>query len=340
MKILVTGAAGFIGYHVSHRLVSMGYQVVGLDNINGYYRNTLKFDRLKELGINLENAARFNFLTSSETFPNFQFLRINLEDGKALTELFAQQDFSMVIHLAAQAGVRYSLDNPHAYVNSNIIGFLNILECCRHYPVEHLIYASSSSVYGLNKSVPFKTTDNVDKPISLYAATKKSNELMAHTYNHLFGLSMTGLRFFTVYGPWGRPDMATYRFTEAILEDKPIKVFNNGLMERDFTYIDDIVKGILKIVEKRKSSTDALFELFNLGNSNSIKLTHLIQAVEKALGKKAKQTLLPLQPGDVLKTWADMEDFEKEYGPLQKTTVKDGIEVFVKWYKSYHGVEV
>ena len=339
MRILITGAAGFIGFHLSQKLVALGHEIVGLDNINGYYRNALKFDRLGQLGIPLDSAARFNFLCTSDMHKNFSFVRFNLEDGKALTELFSEHQFEMVVHLAAQAGVRYSLDNPHAYVNSNIVGFLNILECCRNHEIIHLIYASSSSVYGLNKKVPFSVEDKVNQPISLYAATKRSNELMAHTYSHLFQLSVTGLRFFTVYGPWGRPDMAMYKFTEAIINGKPIKVFNNGLMERDFTYVDDIVNGILEIINKRgvqKIKAKSLFELYNLGSSKSIQLKELIETIEHCLDLKAKRILLPLQPGDVVKTWADMKDFKAAFDYTPSTEFSKGVNDFVKWYKEYH----
>ncbi|WP_339709519.1 NAD-dependent epimerase [uncultured Kriegella sp.] len=339
MKILVTGAAGFIGYHVSKKLIANGHEVVGLDNINDYYDINLKLDRLKVLGINSDVAEKFNTLSSSHLESGrFQFIRLALEDRSALPQLFKNQKFDAVCNLAAQAGVRYSLENPEAYIDSNVVGFLNILECCRNFNIKHLVYASSSSVYGLNEKIPFETSDNVDHPVSLYAATKKSNELMAHTYSHLYGFHTTGLRFFTVYGPWGRPDMAMFLFTKAILNGKPIKVFNRGKMERDFTYIDDITEGVVRILEKKPSAVAErpLYKVYNIGNNNSVKLLDFIEAIEASLAIKAEKQLLPMQPGDVEKTWANVNDLMKHYDYKPDTPVRTGIDSFIKWYKEYY----
>lgn len=342
MKILVTGAAGFIGFHTVAKLMEQNHQVVGLDNINDYYDVGLKYARLKKLGIDSSQAEKFNHISESTTYAtNFKFVRMNLEDRDALPNLFKTQKFDVVCNLAAQAGVRYSLDNPEAYIDSNIVGFLNILECCRHHNVRHLVYASSSSVYGLNKKVPFETSDNVDHPISLYAATKKSNELMAHTYSHLYGFLTTGLRFFTVYGPWGRPDMAMFLFTEAMVKGEPIKVFNNGDMQRDFTYIDDIVKGVVRIIEDRAEHEDVKtipYKLYNIGNSKPVKLMDFIEALEDSLGIKAVKKMLPMQPGDVTKTWASVENLSKDYGYHPNTPIREGVGKFVRWYKSYYKI--
>lgn len=338
MKILVTGAAGFIGFHICKSLLKKKHEVVGLDNINDYYDAKLKFDRLKELGVLEEEAKNQNSLAKSSIYSNFSFVRMALEDRKNLPELFKNISFDIVCNLAAQAGVRYSLENPEAYVDSNLVGFLNILEASRHNNVKHLVYASSSSVYGANEKVPFETKDCVDNPVSLYAATKKSNELMAHTYSHLFNLPTTGLRFFTVYGPWGRPDMAMFLFTDAILNDRPIKVFNNGQLERDFTYIDDIVEGVTKIIETNTADqkTSIPYKVYNIGNNQSVKLMDFIQAIEECLGIEAKKNMLPMQPGDVIKTWADVNDLIKDYGYRPNTPVKEGISRFIDWYKSYY----
>ncbi|MCK0192567.1 NAD-dependent epimerase [Arenibacter sp. F20364] len=340
MKILVTGAAGFIGFHVTRLLMKKGHEVIGLDNINDYYDTNLKFDRLKELGISYKNAKKFNKLSTSRTNPDsFRFIRLNLEDREALPLLFQKNHFEVVCNLAAQAGVRYSLENPEAYIDSNIVGFLNILECCRHYNIEHLVYASSSSVYGLNKKVPFETTDNVDHPISLYAATKKSNELMAHTYSHLYGFASTGLRFFTVYGPWGRPDMAMFLFTDAIIQGKPIKVFNQGQMERDFTYIDDIAEGVVRVIEKdtkERINKRQSYKIYNIGNNNSVKLLDFIEAIENNLGIRAKREYLPMQAGDVEKTWANVEALINDFDYKPNTPIQKGIELFIQWYKEYY----
>jgi len=338
MKILVTGAAGFIGYFVSKVLVKKGYEVVGLDNISDYYDVNLKYSRLNELGINKHEAISYNKECRSK-IDNFSFIRMNLEDRKELPKLFENEKFDVVCNLAAQAGVRYSLENPESYVDSNLVGFLNILECCRHNQIKHLVYASSSSVYGLNKKIPFSTDDNVDNPISLYAATKKSNELMAHTYSHLFKLPTTGLRFFTVYGPWGRPDMAMFLFTDAIVNERPIKVFNHGNMERDFTYIDDIVEGVVRIIEKsmnKRIRKDEYYKLYNIGNNNSVKLMDFIKEIELNLGTVAQKEMLPMQPGDVERTWADVKELIKDYDYRPDTSIKVGVKNFIDWYKEYY----
>jgi len=325
MKILVTGAAGFIGFHVIKSLLESQHNVIGLDNINDYYDINLKYARINELGIVRKNAEQFNTIVKSKNYSNFKFIRSDITDNNVLSNLFADECFDIVCNLAAQAGVRYSLENPKAYVDSNIVGFVNILECCRHYQVKHLVYASSSSVYGMNKKVPFATTDNVDYPISLYAASKKSNELMAYTYTHLYGFRTTGLRFFTVYGPWGRPDMAMFLFTKAILDKKPINVFNNGDMERDFTYIDDIVKGVVKILEDKHTThydKKKKYNLYNIGNNKSVKLNEFINAIENELETVAEKNLMPMQPGDVKKTWADVDLLIRDFDYSPNTTVK------------------
>ena len=338
-KILVTGAAGFIGFYISKILLEKGHEVVGLDNINDYYDVNLKFARLKELGINNGDAIIFNKLCKSENYNKFSFIKMNLEDRTELPKLFETQKFDIVCNLAAQAGVRYSLENPEAYIDSNVVGFLNILECCRNFKIKHLIYASSSSVYGLNKKIPFSTEDNVDHPISLYAATKKSNELMAYTYSHLFKIPTTGLRFFTVYGPWGRPDMAMFLFTDAIINNKPIKVFNHGNMERDFTYIDDIVEGVIRIIEKQpdvRIKNNQLYKLYNIGNNNSVKLLDFIKEIELNLGKESKKEMLPMQPGDVERTWANVDALIKDYNYSPNTPIKEGVKAFINWFKVYY----
>ena len=338
MKILVTGAAGFIGFHVSKILLSKGHEVVGLDNINDYYDVNLKFARLNELGIDKNEASKFNSLSKSKT-KDFAFVRMNLEDREELPKLFKREKFDVVCNLAAQAGVRYSIENPETYIDSNLVGFLNILECCRHNHIKHLVYASSSSVYGLNKKIPFSTEDNVDHPISLYAATKKSNELMAHTYSHLFKIPTTGLRFFTVYGPWGRPDMAMFLFTDAIINDRPIKVFNHGNMERDFTYIDDIVEGVVRIIEKSPSKridNNQFYKVYNIGNNNSVKLIDFIKEIEVNLDKVAIKQMLPMQPGDVEQTWANVDELIKDYDYRPNTSIKDGVKSFIDWFKNYY----
>ncbi len=340
MKVLVTGVAGFIGFHIAQRLLSSGHEVVGLDNINDYYDVELKYGRLAELGLQKKDAMVYEKLFASNDSSKFKFIRINLEDRQALSQLFEEENFDKVCNMAAQAGVRYSLENPEAYIQSNIVGFLNILENCRHHRIKHLVYASSSSVYGLNEKIPFEVTDMVDRPISLYAASKKSNELMAHTYSHLFRLPTTGLRFFTVYGPWGRPDMALFLFTKAILNNEPIDVFNEGKMQRDFTYIEDITKGVLAVMEtpinERVKSGD-LYRIYNIGNSKSVRLLDFIRTIEAILGKKAIINMLPIQPGDVEKTWASVNFLERDYGYKPHTSIEDGIAAFVDWYCKFYG---
>ncbi len=335
MKILVTGSAGFIGSHLSKKLIKQGHEVIGLDNINDYYDVTIKKDRLKSIGN-----------------KNFTFYKINLEDELEMDKIFENEKPQVVINLAAQAGVRYSLENPRAYIDSNIVGFTNILECSRHHKVEHLIYASSSSVYGANTSKPFSTSDNIDHPLSLYAATKKSNELMAHTYSHLYNLPTTGLRFFTVYGPWGRPDMALFKFTKAIVNDEEIDVYNHGNMMRDFTYVDDIVEAISRLVKKPAqpnpewsganpdpSSSYAPYKIYNIGNNSPVRLMEFVEAIENKLGKKAKKNYMDLQPGDVPETYANVDDLFKNIDFKPETTIQDGINQFVDWYIDYYSIE-
>jgi len=337
MKILVTGAAGFIGFHVAGALLEQGHSVVGLDNINDYYDPKLKYARLEELGIRKDEAEPFNEIADSKIYgKRFRFVRMHLEDREALPALFKEGNFDAVCHLAAQAGVRYSLENPEAYIDSNVVGFLNILEGCRNHKVKHLVYASSSSVYGANKKIPFSVGDSVDHPVSLYAATKKSNELMAYTYSHLYGFATTGLRFFTVYGPWGRPDMALFLFTDAIFKSHPIKVFNYGKMERDFTYIDDITEGVLRILEKDVEKRLERYKLYNIGNNNSVKLTDFIEAIEAKIGKAAKKELMIMQPGDVERTWADVSELMQDYEYHPNTKIEIGIERFINWYIEYY----
>ncbi|HEJ9093877.1 TPA: NAD-dependent epimerase [Serratia odorifera] len=336
MKILVTGAAGFIGYHVAERLLAAGHHVVGIDNMNDYYDVGLK-------------TARLDLLVGK---PAFQFIALDLADRDGMAALFAEQQFQRVIHLAAQAGVRYSLENPMAYADSNLIGHLNVLEGCRHNKVEHLLYASSSSVYGLNRKLPFSTEDSVDHPVSLYAATKKANELMSHSYSHLYGLPTTGLRFFTVYGPWGRPDMALFKFTKAILAGDSIDVYNHGEMQRDFTYIDDIAEAIVRLqdvipqanadwnVEQGSPATSsAPYHVYNIGNSSPVKLMEYIQALENALGVTARKNMLPMQPGDVLDTSADTAELYRDIGFKPETSVEQGVKHFVDWYKAFYKVQ-
>lgn len=334
MKILVTGTAGFIGFHLANKLLEKGVEVVGIDNINDYYSTDLKSARLAEAGISAE-AKNWNKKVVSTKNSNYSFVRMNLEDREQLNQLFNTEKFDMVCNLAAQAGVRYSIENPHAYIESNIVGFINILEACRYNNIKHLVYASSSSVYGNSAKMPLSVTDSVDNPISLYAATKKSNELMAHTYSHLFGIPTTGLRFFTVYGPWGRPDMAYFLFTNAILKGKPIKVFNQGDLYRDFTYVDDIVEGIVKILNGVPSVTPP-YKVHNIGNSSPVKLMDFIETIEKALGQEAEKEYHDMQPGDVYKTYADVSELQKDFGYSPETTLENGIGMFVKWYKSFY----
>jgi UDP-glucuronate 4-epimerase len=333
MRILVTGAAGFIGFHVSRRLLARGDTVIGLDNMNNYYDVRLKDDRLAMLS----------------DHPRFRFHRLDLGNRGGMEELFAQEKPQRVVHLAAQAGVRYSLTNPHTYVDSNLVGFLHILEGCRHHDVQHLVYASSSSVYGANTKMPFSIHDNVDHPVSLYAASKKANELMAHTYSHLYHLPTTGLRFFTVYGPWGRPDMALFLFTKAILEGKPIDVYNYGKMRRDFTYIDDIVEGVVRVIDclpqpdpgwsglhPDPGTSTAPYRVYNIGNNKPVELLSFIEVLENCLGKKAEKRLLPMQPGDVLETCADVDDLMRDVGFRPDTPITTGVACFVEWYKAYY----
>ena len=403
MKLLITGTAGFIGYHLAKKLLERGDAVVGIDNINDYYDVNLKFDRLQDTGISRE-AEKWHKPVQSSKYPGYTFVRMNLEDREQMFDLFEAHKFDRVCNLAAQAGVRYSIENPYAYIDSNIVGFINILEACRHHKVEHLAYASSSSVYGNNTKMPLSTSDSVDHPISLYAATKKSNELMAHTYSHLYGIPTTGLRFFTVYGPWGRPDMALFLFTKAIQENKPIKVFNHGKMVRDFTFVDDIVEGVTRVIdnppvkkeygignteqrtknnkqrtrnkeqetknpepETRNPKLDTVtpsvkeqrtinkeqetinihpdpsvsetapYKVYNIGNSSPVELMDYIGAVEKYLGKEAEKEYLPMQPGDVPKTDADVTDLQRNLNYKPNTTVDEGIRRFVRWYKEYYG---
>lgn len=339
MKILVTGAAGFIGYHLCERLIKLGHTVIGLDNINNYYDIRLKYARLGELGIVEDKISPSTLIPSVKHGTQFQFVLLNLEDRKALDNLFDDEKFNMVVNLAAQAGVRYSLENPVAYVDSNIVGFLNILECCRHHAVPKLIYASSSSIYGNNGSVPYSVEEKVDAPISLYAATKKSNELMAHTYSHLFGIETIGLRFFTVYGPWGRPDMAMFLFTDAILNHKPIHVFNQGNLSRDFTYIDDIIDGVVATIITPTLPNIPLYRIYNIGNNSPVKLLDFIIEIERVTGKKAEKIMMPMQPGDVAITWADVSQLKSDYGYSPKVTVAQGIAKFVKWFKEYYNID-
>jgi len=334
--VLVTGAAGFIGYHLSKRLLDNGCHVAGLDNLNPYYDVQLKKDRLERL-----NSDK-----------NFSFYKMDIADKEALEKIFESTQFEVVVNLAAQAGVRYSIENPNAYVGANIVGFVNLLECCRHNHIQHFVFASSSSVYGANTKMPFSIHHNVDHPVSLYAATKKANELMAHTYSHLFSLACTGLRFFTVYGPWGRPDMALFLFTKAILEEKAIKVFNHGNMQRDFTYIDDIIEGVVRVMGRLPEpnptwngdnpdpgTSYTSYKIYNIGNNNPVELMEFIAAIEKALGRQAKKEFLDLQPGDVIATYADIDDLIEDVGFKPRTSIDTGIKRFVAWFKEYYGYQ-
>ena len=331
MKILVTGAAGFIGFHTCLKLVSQGHEVFGIDNINDYYDPKLKFDRLYELGFSETESKLFKNEVQSTKFNSLRFSRLDLVDNESINNLFKKEQFEVVCNLAAQAGVRYSLENPKAYIDSNISGFLNILEGCRNHKVKHLVYASSSSVYGENKKIPFETSDSVDHPISLYAATKKSNELMAHNYGHLYDFKTTGLRFFTVYGPWGRPDMAYYLFADAISNDKPIKLFNNGEMHRDFTYIDDVVNGMIKIIESNIDSRWH-YKIYNIGNNKTESLHDFITIIEEAMGKKSIKEMYPMQQGDVPITYANIDELIKDYKYSPSTNIKFGIQNFINWF--------
>ena len=352
MKILVTGSAGFIGYHLTNRLIADGHEVTGIDSINDYYEVSLKYDRLQDAGIKKEQIG-YNKPVTSKKKPGYTFLQINLEDKLNLDTLFNQNDFDVVVNLAAQAGVRYSITNPSAYIQANVVGFANVLECCRYHKIKSLVYASSSSIYGLNTTIPFSTSLTVDHPVSLYAATKKSNELMAHVYSHLYGLPTTGLRFFTVYGPWGRPDMAMYLFTKAIIDNEPIKVFNNGEMMRDFTYIDDIIDGVVRVInnpatpntdwdggEPDASTSLAPYRVYNIGNSKPVKLTDFIEAIEKKLNKKAEKIMMPMQPGDVHKTYADVTDLKANLGYNPSTSIETGVNNFIDWYIDYYKIKL
>ena len=334
-KVLVTGAAGFIGFHLCRRLMEIGDDVTGLDNLNDYYDVRLKTDRLKQM----------------QGRERFRFLKVDLADRKSMAELFSKEKFDVVVNLAAQAGVRYSLVNPHAYIDNNISGFLNVLEGCRHHPVKHLVFASSSSVYGANTKMPFSVHQNVDHPVSLYGATKKANELMAHAYSSLFNIPCTGLRFFTVYGPWGRPDMVLFLFTKAILQGKPIDVFNYGKMQRDFTYIDDIIEGVVRVMDKvpepggnsdgvnpDPGSGSGPYRVYNIGNNHPVELVKFIEVLEHCLGKKAEKILLPMQPGDVPATFADVDDLLRDVGFRPSTPLEVGVKRFVDWYRTYYSV--
>ena len=348
MKILITGTAGFIGFHTAKRFINEGFDVVGLDSINDYYDKNLKYARLYETGI-IKNEIEYGKLVQSKKYHNYRFIKLQIEDKDEILKLFDTEKFDYVCHLAAQAGVRYSIENPYVYFHSNINGFLNIIEASKRNKIKHLVYASSSSVYGLNKQMPFSVSSNVDHPISLYAATKKSDELIAHAYSHLFKIPTTGLRFFTVYGPWGRPDMALFIFTKAILNNEPINVFNKGDMMRDFTYVDDIVEGIFRVVNKPAEAnpdwsaenpdpagSSAPYKIYNIGNGNPVQLMNFIKATEKALEKTAKKIFLPMQPGDVQKTFADIEKLKQDFDYKPNTNIEKGVAEFIKWYKSYY----
>ncbi len=350
MKVLITGTAGFIGFHLARLLLEKGYHVWGMDNINEYYDINLKYSRLEETGISRKMIGNGKEVTSQK-YPHYHFIKLDLTDQANLLNLFKAKTFDCVIHLAAQAGVRYSLNHPHTYISSNIEGFINILEACRHFPVRHLIFASSSSVYGMNEEMPFSVKQNVDHPVSLYGASKKANELMAHSYSHLFGIPSTGLRFFTVYGPWGRPDMALFIFTKSILAGEPINVFNHGNMERDFTYIDDIVEGISRMIDSPPkgfpgwggkhpdpSASRAPYRLYNIGNNKPVNLMDFIKAIEEVLGLTAKMRFEPIQPGDVARTWADTDNLFSEFNFRPSTPVKEGVKRFISWYRSYYKV--
>ena len=350
MKVLITGTAGFIGFHLANKLIARGDEVIGLDCISDYYDPNVKYGRLDYAGID-QKDIKYNKLTQSSKKANYRFIKLQLEDKDNLDNLFELEQFDSVCNLAAQAGVRYSIENPMAYIDANIVGFMNILESCRNNGVKNLSYASSSSVYGLNESYPFSTFDNVDHPMSLYAATKKSNELMAHTYSHLYGISTTGLRFFTVYGPWGRPDMALFLFTKAALEGRFIDVFNYGEMLRDFTYVDDIVEGVTRIIDNPAqpnpewsgkqpdpSTSSSPYKIYNIGNNDPVKLMDFIEAIENALGKKIQKNMMPLQAGDVPETYANVDDLVRDLDYKPSTSVQKGIDNFVAWYREFFKV--
>lgn len=350
MKILITGTAGFIGFHTATKFINAGFDVVGLDSINDYYDKNLKYSRLAETGIT-KNRIEYAKKIQSDKHKNYKFIKLEVEDKENILKLFYEEKFDFVCHLAAQAGVRYSIENPYVYFQSNINGFLNIIEASKQNKIKHLVYASSSSVYGLNEDMPFSTSNNVDHPISLYAATKKSNELIAHSYSHLFNLPTTGLRFFTVYGPWGRPDMALFLFTKAILSDKEINVYNNGDMMRDFTYVDDIVEGIFRVVKKpaeadinwtgkktNPANSSAPYKIYNIGNGNPVQLMDYIKATEIALNKTAKKNFMPMQAGDVKKTYADITSLTNDFNYTPKTNINEGVAKFINWYRKYYKV--
>ncbi len=334
MKVLVTGSAGFIGFHLVKKLIAQNYDVYGLDNINDYYSIKLKYDRLKDCGIEPQ-MVKNNQIVRSKIYSNYHFAKIDLSDEEGLFDIFKNQKFDIVVNLAAQAGVRYSIDNPHAYVKSNISGFLNVLEACRMFPPKKLLYASSSSVYGKNTEQPFAVTDKVDTPISVYAATKKSNELMAHTYSHLFSLTTIGLRFFTVYGPWGRPDMAPFLFSDSIVNKKEMKVYNHGNMKRDFTFIDDIVESISRIIPAETKA----YSVYNIGNGTPIDLKFFISCLEKEFNQNAIKVNYPLQPGDLIETWADTKELVNLISYIPSTKIEDGVKQFVDWYKKYYNIK-
>ncbi len=348
MKILVTGTAGFIGFHTANKFINKAYEVIGLDSINDYYDVNLKYSRLEETGIE-RDKIKYAELVQSNKYKKYQFIKLQLEDKEEILKLFKEQKFDYVCHLAAQAGVRYSIENPYVYFHSNINGFLNIIEACKQNKIKHLVYASSSSVYGSNTEMPFSTSDNVDHPISLYAATKKSDELIAHAYSHLFNIPTTGLRFFTVYGPWGRPDMALFLFTKAILQDKPINIYNNGDMMRDFTYVDDIVEGIFRVVQKpaqaesnhdgkniSPANSSAPYKIYNIGNGSPVQLMDYVKATETALNKTAKKNFMPMQPGDVKRTYADVESLKRDFNYKPNTNITTGVAKFIDWYRMYY----
>lgn len=347
-KVLVTGAAGFIGFHLVEKLLTQGHAVVGLDNINDYYDPQLKLARLQAAGVGAESLTWFTQVVST-LHPQYRFTRINLEDKQQLLKLFATEKFDEVVHLAAQAGVRYSIHNPDVYVQSNVVGFLNVLEACRHHNIAHLIYASSSSVYGMNAKMPFSVGDNVDYPVSLYAASKRSNELMAHAYSHLYGLRTTGLRFFTVYGPWGRPDMAAFLFANAIAKGEPIKVFNHGKLRRDFTYVDDIVDGVASVLADQSNYNSSItaapslpsgqnpnYRLYNIGNNQPVELLTFIRQMEQYFDRPAILEMMPMQPGDVLATWADVADLQNQFNYRPDTNIEEGLKQYVAWHKAYY----
>lgn len=336
MKILVTGAAGFIGFHLCKKLLQEGHTVIGLDNLNDYYCTSLKLARLAELGITTKADSGYNLPLKSQQYPDFTFHKMDLQDRENLPALFQTYQFDLVCNLAAQAGVRYSIENPQAYIDSNLVGFANVLECCRLHNIKDFVYASSSSVYGQNKKIPFSEEDRVDEPVSLYAATKRSNELMAYTYSHLYGIRCTGLRFFTVYGPWGRPDMAMFLFVNAIKNGEPIHVFNDGKLERDFTFVEDIIHGVSAVINDVDANKNTLHRIFNIGNSQPVKLFDFIEEIEKQLGVTAKKNLMPMQQGDVNRTWADSRPLMERYGYQPRVDIKEGIRQYLQWFEIFY----